>query len=157
MRRIRKKYKTPTKGWDKQRIEKEREIVKTFGLKKKREIWRSETISRKFRRLARELAAKADKEKEKKLVEKLVKLGLLNEGSTIDDVLELSTEKFLQRRLQSILVQKNICSSAKQARQLIVHGHVRISGRRIVYPSYLVSRNEEEKIQLGIQTKKAAV
>jgi small subunit ribosomal protein S4 len=156
MRKIRRKYKTPIKGWDRQRIEKERETVKTFGLKKKREIWRSETISRKFRRLARGLAAQTNKEKERVLIEKLVKMGLLSEGSTVDDVLSLTTEKFLERRLQTILVRKGICTSPRQARQVIVHGHVRINGKRIVYPSYLVPKNEEDKIQLAIQIKKAA-
>lgn len=156
MRRIRKNYKTPIKGWDKERIEKEREIVKTYGLKKKREIWRSETISRKFRRLARELAAKTNKEKEKVLIEKLIRYGLLSEGSTLDDVLSLTTEKFLERRLQTILVRKGICTTPKQSRQAIVHGHVRINGKRIVYPSYLVQKTEEDKIQTTVQTKKVA-
>jgi len=155
MRRIRKNYKTPIKGWDKERIERERETVKTYGLKKKREIWRSETVSRKFRRLARELAAKTDKEKEKALVDKLVRYGLLSEGNTLDDVLSLTTEKFLERRLQTILVRKGICTTPKQARQVIVHGHITINGKRIVYPSYLVQRAEEDKIQATIPIKKA--
>jgi len=156
MRKIRRKYKTPIKGWDKERIERERTLVKTYGLRKKREIWRSETVSRKFRRLARALAAQTDKEKEKVLVEKLIKLGLLNEGSTLDDVLSLSTEKFLERRLQTILVRKGICTTPKQSRQMIVHGHVRIDGKRIVYPGYLVQKAEEDKIQTSIQKKVAA-
>jgi small subunit ribosomal protein S4 len=156
MRKIRKNYKTPTKGWDKERIEKERILVRTYGLKKKREIWRSETLSRKFRRLARNLATKTDKEKEKILIEKLVRIGLLKEGSTLDDVLSLTTENFLDRRLQTILVRKGLCTAPKQARQFIVHGHVLIEGKRIVYPSYLVTRSEEEKIQLNMPVKKAA-
>lgn len=156
MRKIRRKYKTPIKGWDKERIERERILVKTYGLKKKREIWRSETVSRKFRRLARALAAQTDKEKERGLVEKLIRLGLLNEGSTLDDVLSLTTDKFLERRLQTVLVRKGICTTPKQARQLIVHGHVRIDGKRIVYPGYLVQKTEEDKIQTSIQKKVAA-
>jgi len=155
MRKIRKNYKTPIKGWDKERIEKERELVKTYGLKKKREIWRNETLSRKFRRLARDLAARADKEKEKKLIEKLVKFGLLKEGSTLDDVLGLTTENFLERRLQTILVRKGLCTTPRQARQIIVHGHVLINGKRIVYPSYLVPKSEEDKIQSKIPIKRS--
>ena len=157
MRKIRKNYKTPSKGWSKERIEKEREIVKNYGLKKKREIWRSETVSRKFRRLARELAAQANKEKEKILIDKLVKLGLLSEGSTLDDVLSLTAEKFLERRLQTILVRKGICTTPRQSRQFIVHGHIKINGIRIVYPGYLVPKSEENNIQADIQIKKAAV
>jgi len=91
------------------------------------------------------------------LIEKLVRHGLLAEGSTLDDVLGLTPEKFLERRLQTILVRKGICTTPKQSRQLIVHGHVKIEGRRIVYPSYLVKRSEEEKIQIDIPIKKVAV
>ena len=153
MRKIRKNYKTPIKGWDKERIEKERGLVKIYGLKKKREIWRSETLSRKFRRLARNLAARSDKEKEKKLIEKLVKFGLLKEGSTLDDVLGLTTENFLERRFQTILVRKGLCTTPRQARQIIVHGRVTINGKKIVYPSYLVQKSEEEKIQVKAPVK----
>jgi len=155
MRKIKRNYKTPTKAWQKERIEKERATVKTYGLKKKREIWRNETLSRKFRRLARNLAASADKEKEKVLIDKLVKFGLLKEGSTLDDVLSLTTENFLERRLQTILVRKGLCTTPKQARQIIVHGHVLIDGKRIVYPSYLVAKTEEDKITSKIPVKKA--
>jgi len=128
-------------------------LVKTYGLKKKREIWRSETLSRKYRRLARNLAARTNKEKEKVLVEKLIRFGLLKEGSTLDDVLSLATENFLERRLQTILIRKGICTTPRQARQLIVHGHVLIDGKRVVYPSYLVQKAEEEKIQTKIPMK----
>jgi len=156
VRKIRKNYKTPTKGWSKERIERERELLKVYGLKKKREIWRNETLSRKFRRLARELAARSDRQKEKILIEKLVKYGLINEGSNLDDVLSVTTEKFLERRLQTVLVRKGICTTPKQARQLIVHGHVLLDGKRVVYPSYLVQKDEEAKLQVNIPIKKAA-
>ena len=98
MKRQRKKYERPLNPWDKQRLEKEREIIKSFGLKIKKEIWRAEALVRKYRRLARELTAKKDKEKEKVLIEKLIKVGLLNNGAGLDDVLGLTVENFLERR-----------------------------------------------------------
>ncbi len=147
MKRQRKKYERPLNPWDKERIEKERELVKNFGLKNKKEIWRAEAISRKYRRLARELVAKKDKEKEKKLVEKMIKLGLLNDGASLDDVLGLKVENFFERRLQTIVFRKGLANSIKQARQFITHGHVSIDGRKAVYPSSLVSKDEEGKIQ----------
>ena len=153
MKRQRKKYKTPTKPWDKQRIEKERELVKTYGLKKKREIWRAFSLLRKYRKMARELAAKKDKEMEKTLVKKLVVLGLLNEGANLDDVLGLTLENILDRRLQTILFKKGLVNTISQARQLIVHRKVLIEGRKIVYPSYLMSADEENKIQVLMQVK----
>lgn len=148
MKRERKKYETPAKPWDKQRIERERALTKNYGLKKKQEIWRTEFILKKYRRLARELTARADKEKEKLIVEKLVKLGLLNSGATLDDVLGLTLENFLERRLQTIALRKTLANTINHARQMITHGHVSINGRKILYPSYLVSKEEEDKIQI---------
>jgi small subunit ribosomal protein S4 len=149
MKRQRKKYEKPVKPWDKQRIEKEKEILKKFGLKRKKEIWRAEALLRKYRRLARELAAKKDKEKEKILIEKLVRLGLLQENASLDDVLSLTVENILERRLQTVLFRKNLANTAKQARQFIVHGKVKIGERKISYPSYLVPKEEENKIQVS--------
>ncbi len=156
MKRQRKKYKTPVKAWDKQRIEREREIVKNFGLSKKREIWRAETFLRNYRRIARKLAAKKGKEQEKVLIKKLAKLGLLNETAGLDDVLSLTLENLLERRLQTIIFRKGLSNSVKQARQYITHGHVTINGKKVVYPSYLVLKDEEDKIQVDVQPVKSA-
>ena len=124
--------------------------MKKYGLTKKREIWRVEAELRKFRRLARELAAKKDKEKEKVLVQKLVRLGLLSENASLDDVLELNVENLLERRLQTLIVKKGFANTLKQARQFIVHGKVKIGDRRITFPSYILPKNEEDKIQVLI-------
>jgi len=151
MKRQRKKYKTPVKAWDKQRIEKERIIVKNFGLSKKREIWRAETFLRKYRRIARKLATKESKDEEKILIKKLAKFGLLNENAGLDDVLSMTLENLLERRLQTIIFRKGLTNSPKQARQYITHGHVTINGKKVVYPSYLVLKDEEDKIEVNIQ------
>jgi small subunit ribosomal protein S4 len=150
MKRQRKSYKTPAHAWDKQRIEREREILKNFGLKKKEEIWKAETLLRKFRRLGRKLAATKDKETEKIIVNKLARLGILEGNATIDDILGLNLDKILQRRLQTVLVNRGLVTTSKQARQYIVHGHVKINGRKVMYPSYLVTKDEETKIELGL-------
>jgi len=147
MKNIKKKYETPRTRWNKERIEVEKVIIKNFGLKRKKEIYRAQAILRKYRRMGRELTASSDKVKEKLIIGKLIKLGLLNEGATLDDILSLTVENILDRRLQSILLKKGLANTAKHARQMIVHGHVSINGRKVVYPSYLVLRGEEEKIQ----------
>lgn len=157
MKKQRKKYERPLRLWDKQRIEKEKEILKTFGLRRKKEVWVAEALLRKFRRMTKQLAAKKDKKMEKELIEKMIKLGLLGENASLDDVLGLKVENVLERRLQTILFRKGLTRTAKQARQFIVHGQVRIGDRKISYPSYLVPRDEENKIQLNVdvQVKKA--
>jgi small subunit ribosomal protein S4 len=60
----------------------------------------------------------------------------------------------LERRLQTIIFKKGLANSPNQARQFIVHGHVRIDERKITYPSYIVQKNEEEKIRVGVQAVK---
>jgi len=146
MRRLKKKYKKPRKPWDKARIEKEKELMKKYGLRRKREIWRAEAILRNFRRRARELAAKKDKEAEKILLDKLYRLGLLEKNATLDDVLSLTVEDILERRLQTMVFKKNLANTPRHARQLIVHGHIAVDGRRTIYPSFLVTRELEDKI-----------
>ena len=153
MRRQRKKYEKPKRPWDKTRIEREKELLKKFGLRRKREIWRAESLLRKYRRLARELAAKKDKEKEKILIEKLARFGILEKNASLDDVLGLNVEDILNRRLQTIVFKKGLANTIKHARQLIVHGHITINNRKIVYPSYLVPKEEEDKIQTTIKLK----
>ncbi|TAL47982.1 30S ribosomal protein S4 [archaeon] len=147
MRHLKKKYKAPKKMWNKSRIEREGEIINTFGLRRKKEIWVAEGTMRKYRRMARELAAKRDNEKEAVLIGKMVKLGLLQPGATLDDVLGLTINNLLSRRLQTIVHKKGLANTVKQARQYIVHGLVTISGKKVVYPSYVVAVDEEEKIQ----------
>ncbi|MEM5773131.1 MAG: 30S ribosomal protein S4 [Candidatus Aenigmatarchaeota archaeon] len=149
MRRLRKKIEKPRRPWDKERIEREREILKKYGLRRKKELWRAEGILRKYRRMARELIAKRDVEKERILIEKLKKMGVLKGGEKLDDVLALNVEDILERRLQTLVFKKGLANSLKHARQLITHGHVKINGRRIQYPSYLVPLEEENKIEVG--------
>jgi small subunit ribosomal protein S4 len=148
VKRQRKKYERPRKPWDKERILKEKELLKTFGLRRKKEIWIAEALLRKYRRMARELAARKDEEKEKVLIKKLIKMGLLQEGAGLDDVLSLTPENILERRLQTVVFKKELASTPKQARQFIVHGKVVLNNRKMTYPSYLVTKEEEDKISV---------
>jgi small subunit ribosomal protein S4 len=147
VKRQKKKYEKPFRPWDRTRIEAEKKIKQNYGLRRKKEIWRAESILRNYRRQARNLAAKKDKEKEKILLDKLVKIGLLNTGADLDDVLALNVEKLLERRLQTLTFKKGIARTPKQARQLIVHGHVAIDGRRVRWPGVIVPVSEEGKIK----------
>jgi small subunit ribosomal protein S4 len=151
MRQLKKKYKRPLVLWDKVRIEKDKELKKSFGLLKKHEIWKAETLLRKYRRMARRLAAIKDKQAEKVLVDKLIAVGLLGSGAGLDDVLGLTVENIFERRLQTIIFKRGLANSPSQARQLIVHGHLKINGRKAVYPSQLVLKNEEDKIEVSKQ------
>ncbi|KXB04296.1 30S ribosomal protein S4 [candidate division MSBL1 archaeon SCGC-AAA261O19] len=150
-KRPRKQYSTPIRPWDRARMEKESHLINHYGLRSKKEVWKTETILRDFRRKARRLMAasgdQAVKEAQQMIV-KLQKLGLLEEGSTLVDVLNLDIENVLDRRLQSIVYDKGLARTPKQARQLVVHGHIMVGDRCVTIPSYLTSIEEEAKVDL---------
>jgi small subunit ribosomal protein S4 len=154
-KRHRKKYVTPTRPWDKLRLEKEIQIVVKYGLRNKRELWRFQNILRKYRGVARDLLAKIDlpgkegeyaKAKAQQVIRRLNRMGVLEENATLDDILNLSVEDFLERRLQTLVYRQGLARTIKQARQMIVHGHIAVDGRRITAPSYIVEKDEESKI-----------
>lgn len=143
----RKKYETPKRPYDRARIEKERKILAEFGLRRKKEIWRSESILREFRQRARELQAKHDDKKAKELFAKLNSMGI--KSSKLDDVLSIRVENILGRRLQTIICKKGLANTPKHARQLITHGHVSVDERKVLWPSYIVKSGEEDAITLS--------
>ncbi len=148
-KRTKKHYETPNKPYDKERLGSEREIVKKYGLKNKRELWRAETILRKKRENARKLLALPLEERlkrEKDLLASLAKLSMLNQNSGLDDVLTLSIEGLLERRLQTMVTRQGLANTATQARQFVVHGHIAVNGKRVTAPSFLVTVDEEKKI-----------
>jgi small subunit ribosomal protein S4 len=49
----------------------------------------------------------------------------------------------LERRLDNAVWRMGLASSRSQARQIVLHGHVRVSGKKVNIPSYLVSVGEE--------------
>jgi small subunit ribosomal protein S4 len=126
-------------------------LLGTYGLRNKRELWRAQTRLSNFRKQARQLlAAPADVRgrEEPKLLTHLGKLGLVQtSASSLDDVLSLSIENILERRLQTLVWKRGLAKSPYQARQLISHGHIALSQRRITIPSYLVSPGEEGSLK----------
>ncbi len=147
MRRIRKRFKRPKRPWDSEQIKEEKKVLNKYGLRRKRELWTTEQSLRRFRQRARELIAQKDAEKEKVLLDRLVRLGLLSkEKHELDDVLALGVENMLERRLQTIVFKKGAARTPLQARQMIVHGSVMLKGRRMSFPSYIVPVDEEPMI-----------
>jgi len=123
----------------------------TFGLKTKRELWKTQTELSRVRLQARSLLALRQDERERKepiLMQSLSKIGLVNENSTLDDVLNLQVTDLLSRRLQTIAQKKLYFKTPYQARQAIVHGHIMIGDSVVTIPSYIVKTEEEAKIHL---------
>ena len=123
----------------------------TFGLKTKRELWKTQTELSRVRLQARSLLALRQDERERKepiLMQSLSKIGLVNEDSTLDDVLNLQVTDLLSRRLQTVAQRKLYFKTPYQARQAIVHGHIMIGDGVVTIPSYVVKIEEEAKIHL---------
>jgi small subunit ribosomal protein S4 len=143
----RRSYDTPSHPWQGERIKAEVVLVNQFGLKNKTEVWKAQSILRNFRKQARELQAllrtgdaQAKRESDA-LIAKCGRMGVLPlEGATLNDILVLKEEDILGRRLQTIVFEKGMASTVKQARQMIVHGHVFMNGHRVTVPGYIVLR-----------------
>jgi small subunit ribosomal protein S4 len=151
----RKKYETPRFPWRTDIMQGELKLLGQYGLRNKHELWRYETMLSKFRGNARSLIGQAPEQRKKmeeELLARLKKLGVLPETAVLDDVLDLTIEDILERRLQTIILRKSLAKTAQQSRQLITHGHVTISGQRVKIPGYLVTKPEESHIQYMAQS-----
>ena len=49
----------------------------------------------------------------------------------------------LERRLDNVLFRTKLTSTRKQARQIVVHGHILVNGKKVYSPSYLVDVSDE--------------
>jgi len=145
-----KHYDTPSHPWQKVRIEEESGLIHQYGLKNKREIWRANTKVREMRRQARKLTANSSDEQAQKeknlLLAKLNRLGMLEQNSGLEDVLRMAPATILDRRLQTQVYLQGLSSTVKQARQLIVHGHISIDGAVARVPGILVTKLQEKNI-----------
>ncbi len=145
-----KHYDTPSHPWQKVRIEEESGLIHQYGLKNKREIWRANTKVREMRRQARKLTANSSDDQAQKeknlLLAKLNRLGMLEQNSGLEDVLIMTPENVLDRRLQTQVYLQGLSSTVKQARQLIVHGHISIDGAVVRVPGILVTKLQEKNI-----------
>jgi small subunit ribosomal protein S4 len=127
----------------------ELEFLGKYGLRNKREFWKMRTtlgnwrsIARKSRSLSKERAA----EVQETLSKKLIRLGVVGPEARFEDVLSLTVEDLLKRRLQTIVFEKGFAKTIYQARQFIVHGHIQVVGKKIDSPSYIVKKEEEDFI-----------
>ena len=146
-KKFKKKYARPKKPYDKERIDRERKILNDFGLRRKKEIWRAESIVHDYRRRARELQAKRNELAEKELITRLNRLGI--QCKRLDDVLQINLDSILSRRLQTLVFKKGMANSMRHSRQLIVHGHVIVDNKKVYWPSYIVEKESEDKISLS--------
>lgn len=58
-------------------------------------------------------------------------------GSTGENMLTL-----LERRLDNVVYRLGLAASRPQARQITLHGHIRVNGAKVNIPSYIVNTND---------------
>tara|TARA_B100001996_G_C18558399_1_gene553636 strand:+ start:71 stop:730 length:660 start_codon:yes stop_codon:yes gene_type:complete len=147
------KYDTPPHPWKAARIEEEHAIRANHGLKNMTEIWKAKSALRRIRGQAMKLIGRVDtseghfaREKED-MLQSLNRKGLISSDAILDDILSLTAEDILNRRLQAQVYYKGLACSMKQARQLVTHGQICIGDQKVTIPSYHVSRDEEELLR----------
>ena len=146
---------TPSHPWKAARIEEEHALKQRYGLKKvggMREIWREKSALRRHRQQAMKLIGRVDastghfaRELED-MLSSLNRKGLLGSHASLDDVLRITVEHMLDRRLQSQVYYRGYAPSMRSARNMIVHGHIVIGEQRMTVPGYHILRAEEEMI-----------
>jgi len=129
--------------------------VKTYGLRNKREVWKAQTLLRNYRRSAMEMLADITegeltghvKQKSDDILTKLKRYGILSPEGGLDDILALDARNFLDRRLQTQVYRQGFANTLRQARQFITHGHIAIEAKKITVPGYMVTKEDELKIE----------
>mgnify|MGYP002869135953 FL=1 len=148
-RKSRKKYNTPPHPWNAERIKSENKLMAKYGLKNKKEIWKADTLVRNYSRQARYLLGFSEdqvKTEIDELLGHLKRTGILDESAPLESILDLTVEDILRRRLQTVVHQKGLARTAKEARMFVVHGHIALDGKKVNSPSYVVKKGEEDLV-----------
>jgi small subunit ribosomal protein S4 len=53
----------------------------------------------------------------------------------------------LERRLDNVVYRLRFASSRSQARQVVLHGHIRVNGKKVNIPSYLIRPNDTIEVK----------
>ncbi|MFB6117767.1 30S ribosomal protein S4 [Halosegnis sp.] len=148
-----KAYETPNHPYQGERIDDEARLLDTYGLKNKEELWRAQSELRGYRREARKLLGRTQGDAEaaaregEEFLARLKRIGVLSDEESLDDILSLDVTDVLERRLQTVVYRQGLANTPEQARQFIVHGHIRMEGARVGSPSMKVDVASEDTIE----------
>ncbi len=148
-------------------------LLGTYGLRCKKEVWRTQLTLSKLRKAARVLLTLPANDERRQfegkrrppplailkliitssltgeaLIRRMVKLGLLKDSERkLDYVLGLTIAQFLERRLQTLVVKRKLATSVHHARVLIRQKHIAVGKQMVNIPSFMVRVSSEQHIQ----------
>merc|ERR1719450_1293144 len=83
----------------------------------------------------------------------MVRYGLLTEEELeLDFILQLTTQKLLERRLQTKVFKQGLAKSIHQARVLIKQRHIRVGKQLVDVPSFMVRVDSEKHIDFAVNS-----
>ena len=84
------------------------------------------------------------------IIRRMARLGLVSEEEMkLDMILELSTSKLMDRRLQTRVFKLGLAKSIHHARVLIKQRHIRVGQQVVNAPSFMVHVDSEKHIQFA--------
>ena len=107
-----------------------------YGLKTKKKFGKADTLVRRYSREARYLLGfdtNQMQDEKLELLGHLARTGVLPEGAALEEVLNLTVEDILRRKITNYCLQKRFSSYSKEARMFVVHGHITLNGKKSIH------------------------